>query len=176
VASPFDILGVEVRFDLDPAALEKRFRELSRERHPDRAGGSSAAERRAGLGRAMDLNEAYRTLRDDLTRARAVLAARGVEVGGQERSDDPAFLMEIMELREALGDAREAGDLAAVHGLAEGVRRSNAEARAALTRALEAHEHTAARSALGRMRYYRRFLDEVDVIEEEAAERAAGAS
>jgi len=162
VPTPFEILGVEASFDLDVAALEKRFRELSREVHPDR-------NRRAELGHAMDLNAAYRTLKDDLTRARAVLGARGVEVGGEERSDDPEFLMEVMELREALGEAREAGDLATVAKLATRVRGAYDEARSVLSRTLAAHDHTGARAALGRMRYFRRFLDEVDVIEEEAA-------
>jgi len=162
VPTPFETLGVEATFELDLTVLEKRFRDLSREVHPDRS-------RRAELGQAMDLNAAYRTLRDDLTRARALLAARGVEVGGEERSDDPEFLMEVMELREALGDAREARDLSAVGRLATQVRGAYDAARAVLSRALGAHDHVSARAALGRMRYFRRFLDEVDVIEEEAA-------
>ncbi|GAB4201351.1 MAG: Fe-S protein assembly co-chaperone HscB [Sandaracinaceae bacterium] len=171
--SPFDILGVEPRFDLDLAALERRFRELSKLHHPDRgAAGRTPAERRESLGKAMDLNEAYRTLRDDLTRARAVLAAQGVEVTGEERADDPGFLLEVMELREGLGEARERADLATVRRLAAEVRAAYEAARAALSIALERRDHADARRALGRMRYYRRFLDEVDVIEEESAERS----
>jgi molecular chaperone HscB len=169
--SPFDILGVEPRFELDLAALERRFRELSKVHHPDRgAAGRTAAERRQSLGAAMDLNEAYRTLRDDLSRARALLVAQGADVTGDERSDDPAFLMEVMELREGLGEAREARDLAAVRRLGAQVRAAYATERARLSAALEARDHAIARGALGRMRYYRRFLDEVDVIEEETAE------
>lgn len=160
--SPFELLGVEARFDLDLASLEKRFRDLSREVHPDRS-------KRVELSSALDLNAAYRTLRDDLSRARAVLAARGVELGGEERDNDPAFLMEVMELREALGEAREARDLPRVERLAAQVREAYGAARTKLARALDAHEHTDAKHHLGRMRYYRRFLDEVDVIEEEAA-------
>ncbi len=173
--TPFEILGVEASFDLELGALEKRFRDLSKVHHPDRgdralgASERSASERRESLGRAMDLNEAFRTLRDDLTRARAVLAARGVELGNEERSGDPDFLMEVMELREALGEARDKRDLATVQRLAQGVRSSYATARGALSSALTAHRDAEARSHLGRMRYYRRFLDEVDVIEEEAA-------
>lgn len=158
--SPFDILGVEPRFELDLPMLERRFRELSREVHPDRS-------RREDLGASIDLNAAYRALKDDLTRARAVLEAQGAATG-DERADDPAFLMEIMELREALGDAREARDLEKVSVLAGQVRASYAASRDALARALEARDHASAKHHLGRMRYYRRFLDEVDVIEEEA--------
>ncbi len=158
--SPFDILGVEPRFDLDLAALEKRFRDLSRDVHPDRS-------RRAELGAAIDLNAAYRTLKDDLARGRALLEARGVSMGGEERENDPSFLMEIMELRESLGDARGAKDLAKVDALASQVESTYGSARRALAAAFDARDHTQARHHLGRMRYYRRFLDEVDVIREE---------
>lgn len=157
--SPFDILGVEARFDLDLAALEKRFRDLSRDVHPDRS-------RRAELGASIDLNAAYRTLKDDLSRAAALLAARG-ELQSPRVADDPAFLMEIMELRESLGDARVAKDLAKVDALASQVESTYGSARRALAAAFEARDHTQARHHLGRMRYYRRFLDEVDVIREE---------
>ena len=158
--SPFDILGLEARFDLDLAALEKRFRDLSRDVHPDRS-------RRAELGASIDLNAAYRTLKDDLARGRALLEARGVAIGGEERENDPEFLMEIMELREALGDARGAKDLPKVEALAAKVHAAYDTSRAALRDAFDARDHAAAKHHLGRMRYYRRFLDEVDVIREE---------
>jgi molecular chaperone HscB len=96
-----------------------------------------------------------------------VLEARGVPMQGEERENDPAFLMEIMELREALGDARAARDVAKVEALAAQVADTYAASRRALAASLEAHDHGAARRHLGRMRYYRRFLDEVDVIREE---------
>ncbi len=68
-ADPFDTLGVEPRFDLDLAALERRHRDLSRALHPDRYAGAPAAERRLALGRAIDANEALRVLKDPIRRA-----------------------------------------------------------------------------------------------------------
>jgi molecular chaperone HscB len=120
------------------------------------------------LGEAIDLNAAYRALRDDLTRARALLDARGDRTAGDGRETDPAFLAELMDLREALGEARAARELARVEGLAAQVERSYDNARRALAAALDAREHSKAEHHLGRMRYYRRFLDEVDVIREES--------
>ncbi len=157
--SPFEILGVEARFDLDVAALEKRYRELSREAHPD-------SKRAAAIGASIDLNAAYRALKDDLTRGRALLEARGV-VMGEDRENDPAFLMEIMELREALGDARDAKDLGKVLVLATRVRGFYDTSKKALLAAFASSDHATAKHHLGRLRYYRRFLDEVDVIQEE---------
>src|SRR5262245_30625561 len=116
---PFEVLGLPARFDLDPKDLEARFRELSRVMHPDRFAQRPAAERGIALGKAVELNEAYRGLRDDLARAAALLRVRGLQVNeGPGTAADPEFLMEVMELREALAEARAGRDLSAARALA----------------------------------------------------------
>jgi molecular chaperone HscB len=167
--SPFDVLGLPARFALEPSVLEARVRELQRALHPDKHTSGTPAERRAALSRAVTVNEAYRTLRDDLSRGAALLRLRGREIKEQGGAADPAFLMEVMELRESLGDARAARDLSRVRALADEVRSLEREAAAALARALdEALDLDGAEAALSRMRYYRRFLDEVALAEEDA--------
>jgi molecular chaperone HscB len=165
---PFRTLGLPARFDLDPAEIERRYRDLQKALHPDRFAGAPAQQRRMSLSRAVEVNEAYRTMRDDLARARALLALRGHEVRDGQPAD-PAFLMEVMERREALSEARGARDLAKARALGEEVRRESERTRAELV-GLFAQEAEPARIAdvLSRMRYYRRFLDELEVIEEEA--------
>ncbi len=111
---PFATLGVEPRFDLDLAAVEKTHRELSRALHPDRYVSAGASERREALGKAVEVNEAWRILRDPIRRAEALLVARGVTIAeGSEPQADPEFLMEMLEQREALDEAKQAKDLAA---------------------------------------------------------------
>ncbi|MFO0681787.1 MAG: Fe-S protein assembly co-chaperone HscB [Sandaracinus sp.] len=170
---PFDILGLPATFALDADALEARVRELQRAFHPDRHASGTPAERRAALSRAVTVNEAHRVLRDDLSRAAAILRLRGREVkegGGQA---DPAFLMEIMELRETLGEARAARAIERVRALAGEVRASLERSKAALADALDARgELERAEAELSKMRYYRRFLDEVELAEEDAASPA----
>lgn len=165
---PFRTLGLPARFDLDPQEIERRYRELQKALHPDRFVGASAQERRISLGKAVEVNEAYRTLRDDLARARALLALRGLDVKDGTPSD-PEFLMEVMERREALSEARSARDLVRVRGLADAVRAQDERARAEITKLFDAGaEPSRIADVLSKMRYYRRFLDEVEVIEEEA--------
>lgn len=159
MSSYFEILGVPPRFELDAALLERRYRDLSRALHPDRAGSASAGE-------AVDLNVAYHALRDELTRGRALLDALGSRVEGSAREEDPEFLVTIMELREALSDARDRGDEAGIEALAARVKETYRGVRAELIGALDAGDHMAAERHLARMRYYRRFLDEVDAIED----------
>jgi len=65
----FEVFELPVRYALDRAQLEERYRERSRHWHPDRFSRAPAAERAAVLARATDLNEAYRVLRSDARRA-----------------------------------------------------------------------------------------------------------
>src|SRR3954447_26645826 len=98
MADPFKTLGVEARFDLDRPALEQRHRELSKALHPDRYVGAPAAERRMSLSRAIDVNEAFRVLKDPIRRAEALLRRAGAAVGEtSEPKPAPALLMEMME-------------------------------------------------------------------------------
>lgn len=171
---PFAVLGLEPRYALDAAALEARVRDLQRALHPDKHANGTPAERRASLSHAVSVNEAYRTLRDDLSRAAALLRRSGREPRETGGPADPVFLMEVMELREALGDARAARAIARVRELAASVEASIARSRDAITEALDvAVDLDRAEAELAKMRYYRRFLDEVAIAEEDAAAAAS---
>ena len=173
MTDPFTTLGAPRRFDLDLAALEKTHRELSRALHPDKFAQASASERRAALEKAAAVNEAYRALRDPIARAEALFRAAGVEVGEKhEPKASPTFLMEVLEQREALAEARAAKDMDKVHALGEAMA---ARARAAEVKLTQGFACEPDRAAVGRLlpllgelRFYRRFLDEVSAIEDEA--------
>jgi molecular chaperone HscB len=172
---PFQTLGVEPRFDLDLAATEKRHRELSRALHPDRYADAPAAERRMSLSRAIEVNEAWRTLRDPVRRAEALLARAGVAHGeAGEPKASPALLMEMMEAREELADAARAKDLAAVSRIERTVRAREEGVIAKLVRGFAdaAGRADASRDllpTLGELRYLRRLLEELSAIEEQLA-------
>lgn len=119
MTSPFELLGVPLLFALDEQELEKRHRELSRALHPDRYAGRPSSERREALSRAISVNEAFRKLRDPLSRAEALLAQLGREVSETNLpKPDAALLMRVMEQREELGAARRAGDRGRIEKLA----------------------------------------------------------
>lgn len=172
MSDPFGTLGVEPRFDLDPDKLAERHRDLSRALHPDRYAGAPAAERRLALGRAIEVNDAYRVLKDPVRRAEALLRRAGVPVGETaEPKPSQALLMDMMEQREELADARRAKDLQAVHKLAASIRDRERAVLEQLGRALEVEGAAAAGALphLGELRYLRRFLDEVSAIEDDLA-------
>lgn len=169
---PFELLGVERRFDLDLTMLEKTHRELSRALHPDKYAQAGASERRAVLEKAASVNEAWRTVRDPIRRAEALFSLTGIPVGeDHEPKSTPAFLMEVLEEREALAEARHAKDLAKVRAVGATMARRAAEVEAKLAAGFAARPDRAAAEKLlpllGELRFYKRFLDEVSIIEEE---------
>jgi molecular chaperone HscB len=170
----FQIFDLPRRYELDPHLLEERYRALSRRWHPDRHGGATAAERVHVLRRATDLNDAYRTLRNDASRAEYLLRLHGVDVAaeGKDRPPvDPAFLAEILELREALHEAQEARDEEKVRALGAEVAGRMAADQAAIAAAFRRLEEgdQGMIQELSRLlvagRYYRRFQDEIDAYE-----------
>lgn len=167
---PFATLGVQPRFNLDLAAVEKTHRELSRALHPDRYLSAGASERREALGKAVEVNEAWRILRDPIRRAQALLSLRGVTVAeGREPAADPEFLMEMLEQREALDEAKQARDLPRIHAMATGVEGRAKAVEAELAAGFERGEASSLVAKLGELRFFRRFLDEVSAIEDELA-------
>ncbi|HYP87568.1 MAG TPA: Fe-S protein assembly co-chaperone HscB [Polyangiaceae bacterium] len=119
MTSPFELLGVPLLFALDEQELEKRHRDLSRALHPDRYAGRPSSERREALSRAISVNEAFRQLRDPLSRAEALLSQLGRDVTETNLPrPEPSLLMRVMEQREALSAARRAGDRSRVEAIA----------------------------------------------------------
>ncbi len=172
MSDPFDTMGVEPSFDLDVDKLAERHRDLSRALHPDRYSGAPAAERRMALGKAIEVNDAFRVLKDPVRRAEALLRRAGVPVGETaEPKPSQALLMDMMERREELADARRAKDLQAVQKLATSVRARETDVLRLLGQTLSDKEGPAARALphLGELRYLRRFLEEVSAIEEDLA-------
>lgn len=108
----FERLGLPRRFSIDPAALESAYLDRSRAVHPDFHQTGSGAEQEASEAVAAAVNEAYTRLKDPYRRAEHLLALLGGPTAGEVKDIAPAFLMEMMDLREeveradALGKAR----------------------------------------------------------------------
>ena len=113
-ADHFAVMGLPRRFGLDPAALERRHKELARALHPDRFARAEPRERLISAERARRLNDAWRVLRDQRARAEYLVGLRGLDPAAEARAaPDPAFLEEQLAAREALAEARARGDDAA---------------------------------------------------------------
>lgn len=125
-ADHFTLMGLPRAFRIDTAALDKRYRELQAEVHPDRFAHAGDAEKRLSLQWATKVNEAYQTLKKPLPRAKYLLHLADHDVGAENNTAMPAdFLMEQMEWREALGEAREAADEEVLEDLSRRIRHAN---------------------------------------------------
>jgi molecular chaperone HscB len=167
---PFATLGLPRSFDVDLPAVEKTHRELSRALHPDKFVNAGASERRAALSKAVEVNEAWRVVRDPIRRAEALLELAGAGVVEERASaTDPEFLMEMLEQREALSEAKQAKDLPRVHEMAKAIEERSRAVERSLGQGFARGEAASLVGKLGELRFYRRFLDEVSAIEDELA-------
>jgi molecular chaperone HscB len=171
---PFATLGVPRRFAIDLKDAEKKHLELSKALHPDRYVNASAGERRLALSKAVEVNEAWRAVRDPIKRAEAILDLEGLgnEIGEtREPKPSGAFLMEVLEAREALDDAKSSKDGARVHDVVEQAKKQHRDAQGALGKAIDESLGQpqilrAAIPLLGTLRYATRFLNEAIAAED----------
>lgn len=162
-SSPFEVLGVPLVFSLDENELERRHRDLSKALHPDRYASRPSSERREALSRAISVNEAFRRLRDPILRAEALLERMGRDVGeSSQAKPDPVLLMQVMQEREALAQARRAGDRASIEGIAEEARGRTEDATERMADAFSEEPVPVDRvlKLLGELRYLRRLKEE----------------
>jgi molecular chaperone HscB len=106
----FSFLGMPRKLNLDAGELERRFRTLSRQFHPDFFYNATPAERRASLERSSYLNDAYRTLRDPVARLQYLLQIEGLAAAGPAEATKqvpPALLEEVFALNEELDEIRD---------------------------------------------------------------------
>jgi molecular chaperone HscB len=167
----FELFSLPRRVDVDVKALEQRFRELSLELHPDRRVGADPRHRRLAAEKTASLNEGVKILRDPVRRAFYLLKLKGVDLEGEQAASrlqmPMEFLEEIMERREVLERVKAGKDLDRARAMAGEIRVARDRALDEARAALEADDVPSATQALGRVRYYLRFLEEVDAFEEE---------
>ena len=118
-ADYFSLFQLPQTFRQDTSSLDNRFREVQAQVHPDKFVQAGDAERRLSLQWATRANEAYQTLKKPLARAQYLLSLAGHDVEGENNNAmPPEFLMEQMEWREAVAEARiarEVGELEQLH-------------------------------------------------------------
>ena len=105
----FAFFGLQRKLALDLTELEQRFHSLSWKLHPDNFMRASESERQLSLDRSSQLNDAYRTLRDPVTRVEYLLGLANMRKEGQKKQQAPPELLEeVFELNESLDELRDA--------------------------------------------------------------------
>lgn len=157
----FKLFGLPLQFELDRAALDDCWRHLQARVHPDRFASEGASAQRLAMQWSVRVNEAYRRLRDPLTRGAYLCELRGAPIDAQSNTAMPAaFLMQQMQWREALEDAQ---DVAEVEALEREVRAAEGGLLAELHELLDLRDDP--RTAAQRVRalmFVERFREDIE--------------
>jgi molecular chaperone HscB len=162
--SHFELFGLPQRFALDNEALDRAWRVVAAEVHPDRFAHAGDAEKRVALMMSTRVNEAYRTLRSPLARARYLLSLAGVDTQEDTNTSMPAdFLMQQMEWREAIEEASAGRNAGALEALSKELNDHARALEAELAQALDRDDdHAAAAVRVRKLRFLEKLGQEID--------------
>lgn len=163
-ADHFSLFNLPRTFRLDASLLDQRYREIQAQVHPDKFAHAGAAEQRLSLQWATRVNEAYQTLKRPLLRAQYLLKLAGNEIDAENNTAMPSeFLMEQMEWREAVVEAKQARDQGELEQLHHRVKQRMAKRYDQLAALLdEQHDYAEATDRVRRLMFLDKLLFEID--------------
>jgi molecular chaperone HscB len=130
--------------------------------HPDKFAAASDAEKRVAMQWATRANEAYKTLKNPLRRAAYLCELHGVDLGIEPNTTMPmTFLMQQMEWRESLDEARSERDTARLEALEQALNEARRQAVASIAELLEQSKFSEAGERVRELMFVEKFGDEV---------------
>lgn len=164
----FALFDLPRRFLVDGGELDRRFRDIQSRVHPDKHAHLPESDRRAAMQWATLANEAYRSLKNPLLRARHLLNLAGCDVATETNTAmSPEFLVEQMTWRESVADAKTSGDLDGLEEILGAVKGRAEQEYLELQNDLDIrHDYAAAAERVRRLMFQEKLLDEInDAIE-----------
>jgi len=160
----FALFGLPRTFRIDAARLDQAYHAMQGKVHPDRHAHLPETERRLSMQWATQVNEAYRTLKQPLLRAHYLLRLAGVESDHESNTAmSPAFLIEQMEWREAVAEARSAGDHHELEKLMQRLEKHGAALRGEIEAGFDAKkDYAAAADAVRRLMFIEKLEHEIE--------------
>jgi molecular chaperone HscB len=158
----FDLFHLPQRFAIDLNALDGAYHNVQNQVHPDKFASASNAEKRVAMQWATRANEAYKTLKSPFKRAAYLCELNGVDLQVESNTAMPvAFLMQQMEWREALDDARAQKSRAVLEELETTIRTARKTEITQIGQLLEANDFTQAAGLVRQLMFREKFVDEV---------------
>jgi molecular chaperone HscB len=163
----FELFGLPERFGLDASALDAAYRTLQTEVHPDRHASGSDADRRLALQASARVNEAYRALREPVTRAEYLLSLHGIDARDETDTRLPLdFLERQLERREQASGAVEAQDARTLGAIIDDVRTEARELEARVRVCLdEQHAYDDARIPVRELRFLHKVSEDLSALD-----------
>lgn len=165
----FTLFDLPETYALDRERLDAAYRELQNTVHPDRFAARPEAEQRVAMQWATQANEAYQTLKHPVDRGVYLLKLRGIDaLDATDTKMAPAFLIQQMEWREAIDEARAARSIEALDALTAELRQAHKSIEARLGVLLDQDKDDAgAREAVRQLRFMDKLLAEIGEVYEE---------
>ena len=158
----FALLGLPRTFRIEQSELDRRYRALQANVHPDRHVAGDDTGRRLALQASARVNEAYSTLRDPAARGEYLLQLHGIESLSETDTAMPAeFLIGQMERREAIEEASGHGDHAKLEAALSEVDAERRGLAGEVADALDSSRLDAAKTAVRKLRFLDRVKAEI---------------
>jgi molecular chaperone HscB len=160
-SNDFELFNLPLTFAQDRAATDARWKDLQREAHPDKFAAQGAAAQRIAMQWSVRINEAYQRLKDPVKRAAYLCELHHAPINAENNTAMPAaFLVQQMELREALDDATSQADVDPIHAQAQQIMRSQL---ADIARLIDTdHNYSAAAQSVRALMFIERFTQDIE--------------
>lgn len=157
----FTLLGLAPGFAIDTQALESAYHVVQRRVHPDKFAGNTGPEQRQAAQWAALTNEAYRTLKQPVQRARYLAQLHGIDFNHCTLPQE--FLFTQLNLREAVQNARTDRNTGALIDLKNSLKNDAAELHARLANQLDDEQNYArAAQTVLVLQFFDKLLAELD--------------
>lgn len=161
----FELFQLPQRFTIDMSVLDSAYREVQNRVHPDKFSNATDTEKRVAMQWATRANEAYQTLRSPFRRAAYLCELNGIDLEVESNTAMPReFLMQQMEWREALDDAKSAKDLDALEELEDGLHAARKAEIVRIGELLDAQDFAAAAQGVRQLMFLEKFGEEVQSV------------
>ena len=158
----FELFQMPVMFEIDTQQLDAAYREVQGRVHPDKFVTATDAEKRVAMQWATRANEAYQTLKNPLKRAMYLCELNGVDLATESNTHRPtAFLMQQLEWREALDEARDTKNQSALEQLENELIHKRGGLLSLMTQHLNAAQYNDAGEQVRQLMFVEKFGDEV---------------
>ena len=163
--SYFKIFGVEPRFALHDAELERQLKSLQKKLHPDKFTTKSTEERDRSQFNSSIVNQAYQVLRSPVDRAAYLLQYHSIDILNEGTTYEDAELMaEVFELRERVDDLLVANEAGAADGMRQEIAAAIQEQCGQLSDCLDGStvDLPGATKAAVRLKYLSKVIEELE--------------
>jgi molecular chaperone HscB len=162
----FELLGLSPTYDIEPEQVREKYFEVVREIHPDRLAADGAHTQHLSMRVSAQLNQAFHVLLDPVQRAEYLLEMSGGKAAADDKQVPQQVLMDTLELREEIEEAKAAGDQAALHRMREQTQQrfdETLQGVSQLCRQLPGDDalRQRLRNELNAIRYFRKLLEQL---------------